>query len=544
MIFLKPEYLYLMLPPTILLFYLMITKKDPLEGYFDPKILEKLRFDNDALGRMGRNLLLFASLVMMIVALARPVIAQKDIQTKQRRINLLIALDISDSMRARDRYPDRLQFAKKRINALIDALPEADIALIAFGSGAYLVSPLSEDQSSVKYLLENLSTQSLSAKGTDVMLALQKGDEVLPKGVHRNLLLVTDGGEERDFSEQIAYAKDHNETIFIYGIGSQKGAPIYKEGNKAVRDKAGNIVITRLNRAIETLAVQTGGAFIQAHYKDHSVDLLSREIRNKADYHLQQKKALKHYKELFYYPLGLALLLMLFVFHSIPKRKALVWVLILVGVGQGDLKASNLSFVEKYRAQKAYESGDYKEALRHFQALALALKSDASFYDLANAYYKIGKYKKAIKIYNDIHSDKPMLVYKKYFNIGNCYFRLGNYEKALEAYLQAQKFHNEPDLEHNIELTKKRLKKQKKQSKQEKKPKNKKKQKQKQESQNSSKQKQKKRQKKPAKPKKSQKSLSPKEKRLWENYLKKSRPKTKPIELKRTDKRREDEHPW
>ena len=137
MIFLKPEYLYLMLPPAVLLFYLIITNKSNLDRIFDKTVLKRIKFDDDTLGRVGRNMMVAVAALLMIIALARPVKEIRDLNITQERVDLLLALDISRSMEAKDIYPDRLTFAKKKMVELIERFDEAKFAVIAFGREAF-----------------------------------------------------------------------------------------------------------------------------------------------------------------------------------------------------------------------------------------------------------------------------------------------------------------------------------------------------------------------------------------------------------------------
>ncbi len=563
MIFLRPEYLVFMMIPLVVLFYFIVTGKSQIQTIFDEKILEKLTIDNDSLGRIGRNIMLFAALFLMIIALARPVLPKGEIKAAAQKINLLIALDISKSMLATDRYPNRLEFAKKKIYELLDKFKEAHVGVIAFADDGFLVSPVTEDTQTLKFLIDNLNINALSTNGTNLLIPIEKAAEFMKDDEEKILIIFTDGGDKEDFSKEIETAKKENITLYIYGIGTRQGASIPFHG-ETVKDKNGNIVITKLNPHIKELALETGGAYIEGGYKDQSIEMIIKDIKLKFKMHKLKNRKIKDFKELFYYPLALALLFMLFAFSSLPKRSTATLILLTLFIPDTSLKASILDFHEIKQGFTYYEQERYRDAVRHFEKVAKSRKDAPSFYDLGNAYYKSGLFKKAIDAYRQAKSADPALQYKIYFNLGNAYFKTKAYANALKAYQVAQKIKTEPDLEYNIELAKKHLKKKppkknpstnKKEQKEKKKKEQNQNDKQKKEQQQNNQKDNKNKnntQNQSKKPKKgnpsnqSQKSpISDKEIKKWEKRLEKTKSKTMPIRFRTKETEREkNAKPW
>jgi Ca-activated chloride channel family protein len=564
MIFLKPEYLYMMLIPTFILFFFIVTNKSAVNSFFDEKVLEKLRFDNDSLGRVGRNMLIFVALIMMIISLARPVLPKGDVSVKTKSIDMLVALDVSKSMMATDRYPNRLEFAKKRFKEFVDSFLEANIGVIAFSSDGFLVSPMTKDSTTLKYLVDNLSLDSMSLKGTNLLIPIEKASEFLKDSKDKILIIFTDGGDGDDFSKEIALAKEKGESIYIYGVASKEGAPI-KDGGKAITNKSGNIVISRLNESIKELAFKSGGAYIVANYKDDSIKLMVEDIKKKFKARDVKTEDIKEYKELFYYPLSLAVFLFLFLFHSFPKKGVVLLLLVFI---DPKVEAKVFDFFDIQKADEAYRSKDYKKALKHYKEVVKSNKSPSSVYDLANAYYKIGDYEKALKAYKNVATTNEALKYKKHFNMANSHFKLKEYQKAIKEYEEAKKIKVEDDLTYNLELAKKMLKKKqdkkKRKNKDKKKDKDKKRNKDKKSSDKNGEKKDKKDKKKEGdkdkktknqKPKQDEKrsdskmkqdeKVSKKEEKMWQEHLESMKPKTMPMRLKTNRvKRRVDEKPW
>lgn len=562
MIFLRPEYLVFMMIPLFVLFYFIVTGKSQIQTIFDEKILEKLTVDTDSLGRTGRNIILFGSLFMMIVALARPVLPKGEIEAASKSIDLLVALDISKSMLATDRYPNRLSFAKKKIYELLDKFKEARVGVIAFADDGFVVAPLTDDKNTLKFLIENLNTDALSTNGTNLLVPILKAKEFLEEDDQKILVIFTDGGDQEDFSEEIKAAKEAGISVYIYAVGTPQGAPIPYHG-EALKDSKGNMVVTRLNPKIKALAIETGGAYIEGGYRDKSIDMIIRDIKQKFRMQTLKSRKVQDFQELFYYPLTLAVLFMLMAFSSLPRpsRNLLLLPLLLLGSVTVPSHAGFLDFHEIKQGFEHYRMENYRDAIHHFEKVVQSRKDAPSYYDLGNAYYRAGLYKEAVKAYKHAYTNNPDLLYKIFFNMGNAYFKLKKYEKALDAYLFAKKFKTEPDLEYNIELTKKHLKKKppkpkknpasKKKEQKKKQPDDKKEQQnqnqnqnqqKKQQSQSSSKDQQKQ---KGGHQQQKRSPISSAEMKKWERKLQKSRPRTMPLRFKVEDTKREkNAKPW
>ncbi len=567
MIFLKPEYLTMMLIPTLILFYFIISNKSALDTYFDKKVLEKLRFDNDALGKIGRNMMLFVALIMMIVALARPVLEKGKVQIKTKSIDMMVALDISKSMLAADFYPSRLAFAKKKFVELVESFKEANIGVVAFASEGFLVSPMTQDSTTLKYLVNNLSLDSMSLTGTNMMIPIMKGKEFLEKSKDKIIIIMTDGGDKQEFIEEIERAKAYKESIYIYAIATEQGAPIKIDG-ESLKDKDGNIVVSSLNGEIKKLAFETGGAYIEASYEDNSIALMVEDIKKKFKMHAMNEKSIREYKELFYYPLSLAVLFLLFAFHSLPRRGgSTIMIGFIVLTLHQPMEAKIFNFMEINKADKAYHDKEYDEAEKYYQEVIKSNKSPESIYALANTQYKMGKYKEALKNYDNVTALSTEMKYKKDFNKGNSYFQLKEYEKAIQEYEKAKKQKSGEDVEYNLALAKKKLKEKKEQEKKNKNTKKNTKKKGEKKKNNDKKggggdsdeknnqQKKKKDEKKNEKSEKKQGAennemkkkpiISKKEEKIWEKQLERMRPKTMPLKLNiKNVEREKDEKPW
>ena len=464
--FLHPEFFYYMLPPFLLFFALIITQKEAVGSYFSDEVMQKLRVATKGLTLKARNALFALAGFFMIVALAEPVIVDGKIDVEQKSADILIGLDISNSMLAHDVYPSRLELAKKKAVEFIRLVKQDRIGVIAFARGSYLVSPLSFDKEAVAFLLDNLDTTSITEQGTDFMTLLETAKNSSKHSKRKYLLLFTDGGDKSDFSKEIDYAKANGITVFVIGIGTKRGAPI-KMDNGTFMKYHGKIVITKLNEHIADLAVGTGGVFIKATNSDKDIQRMYEEMSHVIEKKTLRTKSIEKHIPLFYIPLGAAMLLVLIALASMTKRTtvhvpSMFLLASLLFFAGNDAKAGVLDFVDIKGAKKAYATRHYKEAAKEFEKYAKRSQKSEAYYSAGNAYYKAHNYEKAIRMYENIHTKDVKLKAYTLYNEGNAYTQLGEYEKAIEAYKNSLKLKDDEDAKTNLEIAKKLLKKKKK----------------------------------------------------------------------------------
>ncbi|WP_187647188.1 VWA domain-containing protein [Nitrosophilus labii] len=449
------EFIYLMLIPSLVLLYLIITNKSELDRIFDKEVLNRLKIDM-GMDKNTRLFLLFLALFLMIFALSRPVIQKGVVEIESKKTPVVLALDISKSMLAEDLFPNRLEFAKRKMEEFIKKSKDLEISLIAFAKDAFIVSPLSSDKEAILFLLKNIDTTSITLQGTNFLSALETASMLLGKESIKNMIIFTDGGDKEDFSREINYAKKSGLKIFMLAFGSEKGAPIPEDG-RYIKDKNQNIVITKLNKNVESLALETDGEFIVASSGVQDITKLLNSLKNYKKKIAKQK--VTQQIELYPYFLAVALFLLFIVFFSIPSRKKITYILLVSFVLTTDTKADIFDFKNIKKAKEHYDKEKYEKAIEYFEKVAKSKKSSQSFYDLANAYYKSGKYEKAIKYYNLVQTPNKRLRRYVFHNLGNSYFMLKDYKKAIEFYKKALAIEYDKDTEHNLELAKKMLKK-------------------------------------------------------------------------------------
>ncbi len=318
MSFHNPQLLWLLLL-ILPMVWMLKQGKSPLERIFNPRILEKIRVPRSGLSGKVRSIFMIVAFALAVVAVARPQIDRGEIKVKSSFVNVVVGFDISQSMFADDVYPNRFEFAKRKFDHFLKYLKNTKVALIGFSSRSFLIAPLTEDFHSLKFLTKNLGLEYLNLRGTSIMSALEAANNLFENQDKKVLVLFTDGGDETDLSKEIAYAKEHRITVFIYAIGTKKGGVI-KTKNGVLKDAKGDIVIVRRNDAIKKLALETGGAYMVYSLKNDDVKSLAEIIQSKFKAKLQEETTIKNREELFYYPLAAAVLFLFTAFFSLPRR--------------------------------------------------------------------------------------------------------------------------------------------------------------------------------------------------------------------------------
>jgi Ca-activated chloride channel family protein len=478
-----------MLPPLFILFGLLLTQKEAQATFFSEEVIDRLRVSANTLTLKARNALFMLIGLLLVIALSGPVIKEGKIEIKAKSADIMIALDISDSMLATDVYPNRLKLAKQKALEFLHLAPNERIGVIAFAKNSYLVSPLSFDHDAVAFLLQNLDTNSITEQGTDLMSMIEVVERSIKNESRRYILLLSDGGDEKDFSREIAYAKEHNITVFVLAIGTKKGAPIKLPNGEFIKQN-GSIIITKLNSDIAELATKSGGVYIENVNSDKDVKAMLREIEAKAEKKERKSEEIEKYIPLFYYPVGLALLLLLIATSSMSKRTTVqvpsVFLLALILLNVPSAKAGILDFRELKNANEAYKKQNYKQSAKYFDAYAKKTHKGEAYYNAGNAFYKQKNYKKALQNYERATFDNPIDRAKNFANMGNAHARLGSEKElkaAIKSYEESLKLKEDKEVRENLEAVKKALQK-KQQKKQQQNQKNKKQNKQQQNQKN------------------------------------------------------------
>ena len=221
-------------------------------------------------------ILLLFSVLLIIMALAGPRFGSKLSEVKHEGIDIIIALDVSNSMLAEDIKPNRLERAKQELSRLLDRLDNDRIGLIVFAGDAYTQIPITNDYLSAKMFLSGVNPEMVSRQGTAIGSAIELAMRSFsPQSQAGKAIVIISDGENHEggVSEACKKAADKGIKIFTVGMGMSQGVriPVSMNGNDRDfrRDKDGNFVVTRLNeQMLMDIASAGGGRYYRASSPD------------------------------------------------------------------------------------------------------------------------------------------------------------------------------------------------------------------------------------------------------------------------------------
>lgn len=330
MIFAKPEYLLaLLLLPAVGLLMLWASKKrkHTLANLGDSPLLKKLTSSINWSGRRWRNALQLFALGLMILALARPQWGSEVRQIDQEGLQVMVALDVSQSMLAQDIKPNRLERAKLEIADLMKQLNGDEIGLVLFSGASFIQVPLTSDYYTALSYLDNADPSVISRPGTvigDAIRTAMRGFD--PALSSQKVLIVMTDGEDHE-TDPLAAAKevaDEDVLIYTIGFGTTEGEPIpILDHNGAVvdykRDQNDEVVLSKLDESTLQSIAQTGnGQYYRASADGSELQSLLAEIDGLQKDQLQSRIETRHI-ERYQIFLGLALVLLV-ISEFIPDR--------------------------------------------------------------------------------------------------------------------------------------------------------------------------------------------------------------------------------
>ena len=405
--FIYPHFFIIFLLPLFWLIYILVSREKKELSIFSKEILEILKTSSKGLSKKIRAILSLMALFFIVVSLARPVINDGLVKVETDAVDVVIALDISKSMLAKDYYPNRLEFAKRKIINLISKFKENRVGVIAFSSRGYVVSPMSFDHEGVEYLVRNIDSKNISEEGTSIQQLLDSAKEFLRNSKDKLLVIFSDGGDKNNYADEVAFANENDLTIFVVGVASKNGAPIPLENGKYLKDDNGNIVITKLNPAIQDLALKTNGLYIQSSNSNKDIQYLIPEIENLKSQDVKTGEV-PIYQELFIYPLIISLILLFPIFYSLPKirfKSKYLFVFIIFFMPNSG-KSGIFDWWHISQAEKSFQNKNYEKALEEFSKIE---NHDEKFFNIGNVLYRENKFDEAIKNFSKVTSSELTL---------------------------------------------------------------------------------------------------------------------------------------
>ncbi len=484
----NPNYLYglliiLLFVMLYLLFYFLGRRK--LAKYGDRSLLLKLMPENSPTMKHIKFSILMLALACFIFATANPQIGSTLEKGTRKGVDIMICMDVSNSMLAEDIRPNRLEASKMAMSHFVEKLKGDRIGLVVFAGKAFVQLPITSDYAAAKMFINNVNTGIIREQGTDIGTALdlatvsmlseqddEKSATILNKLNSKVIVVISDG--EDHFQEATQLASEINKlgiVIHTIGIGSTRGEPIPVPGRSGnlnyKKDQDGNTVMTRLNeQTLRDIATAGKGVYIHANNANMGFDLILEEIDKMFKSDLQEV-TFARYENRYQVPLLIGVILLvieslLFVvkprwikWFSVKENKFSMKNLLILMIFLGAAMTANAQTKQELQSIRKgnnlfKEAEKSRKIAEQYEADEKNLSSRKATEELAKAEEN---YKKA-----EVEYRKSMETTKGYdkahYNLGNTLYRRGNYDDAAKAFdyvakmesadkdLRAKSYHN------------------------------------------------------------------------------------------------------
>jgi len=319
-----------LIPVFVIVFFFMLRwKKRALNKFGESSVISQLLPDVSKSRAVFKFVILMFAFASLMIGLANPQIGSKLEKVQRKGVDLIIALDVSNSMLAEDIKPNRLIRAKQAISKLVDRLQNDRIGIVVFAGTAYTQLPITSDYSAAKMFLSTVNTNVVSTQGTAIGSAIKLAEKSFSKGEKNNkaIIIITDGeNHEDDAIEQAKIVADKGIIVHTIGMGLPKGAPIpvYKNqySKDYKKDNSENTIITRLNETmLQQIAAAGKGTYVRANNTKAGLNKIFKEI-NKMEKVEFDSKIFTDYEDRFQYFIAFCLILLIlevFIFEKKSK---------------------------------------------------------------------------------------------------------------------------------------------------------------------------------------------------------------------------------
>jgi Ca-activated chloride channel homolog len=418
--------------------------------------------------------LVVLSALFLILTAARPQMGSRVLAVERKGIDVVVALDLSESMRAEDLRPDRLTRARQGVESLLDRLRGDRVGLVGFAGDAFVQCPLTLDYAAARMFLRLMTPDMIPVPGTDLGAAVRVAVKAFdPKErKYKALVLITDGEDHgHDLDAAVREAKEQGVRIFAVGIGSEKGEPIPERGaggqvRDYKRDASGEVVMTRLDpEVLKKICSETDGRYFDGNAGGLALDRLYAEISGMEQKEQKGWIALQYEDRYGYFAAAAFLLLALE--SMLAERRG-------PGAGRrrsraaaaaGGVGVALLVFLSSVLLPgdalagdpggRAYKKGDYAAARDAYSAYAREHPEDPrGEYNLGTALNRAGEIPPAQESFlRAMRSRDPGLRAAALYNLGNTRVKAGDLPGAAEAYEMALRQRpGDRDAKYNLEL--------------------------------------------------------------------------------------------
>ncbi len=475
----SPEYLYLLIVVPVLALLRLIAvrgRKRKLRRFGDAQLLTQLMPGVSRWRPAMKFWLLEAALAALIVMVARPQMGTRISNEKRVGIETVIALDVSNSMKAEDVAPSRLDRAKMMVENLVDKFTDDKIALIVFAGDAFIQLPITSDYVSAKMFLSDINPSMITTQGTDIARAIELGSRSFTQqeGIGRAIIVITDGEDhEGGAVEAAAQAKKRGMRVYVLGIGSPSGSPVPDGLGGYMKDNGGNTVMSKLNEDMcKQVAEAGGGAYIHVDNNSNAQDQLDKELATLSQKEMETT-VYSDFDEQFQAFGIIALILLVVEVCLLECRSPLLKNVSLFGRKRKTvavallLLSSAATFAQNDRqyireGNKAFRTGDYANAeVAYRKAVEKNPRNPQAIFNLGNALFAQKKDSAAVQQYEQAAKveTNPKRKAMSYHNIGVVCQSHKMYGEAIEAYKEALRLvPGDDETRYNLELCKRQQK--------------------------------------------------------------------------------------
>ena len=288
--FAHPYFLYLLLLVpffALLMFYFGRRRRKAFATLGDMKLISHLMPDMSESRFNIKIWILIVAFALQVIVMAGPQFGAKLETTKRKGIELMVAIDVSNSMNARDVQPSRLDMAKMAVSRLVDKLSNDRLGIVVFAGQAYVQLPITTDYPSAKMFLQSINTDMVPVQGTAIGSAINLcfNSFSSQQDINRAIVVITDGeNHEDDAIEAASRAAQAGVKVYTVGMGTTKGAPVpLTPGDMSnfIKDKDGQVVITRIDeQSLMQGAAAGNGAYVSANNIRSGINALIDELES------------------------------------------------------------------------------------------------------------------------------------------------------------------------------------------------------------------------------------------------------------------------
>jgi Mg-chelatase subunit ChlD len=434
--------------------WLQQRKQQRLGSLAQPEKIKALLSSEDASARMNRRLGWFSALVLLVLAMANLQLGKEEESVSSKGSNVVIALDLSNSMLARDVAPDRLERSKRMLSSLAGKFSGDRVALIVFAGRAYVQMPFTTDYGAFEMHLRSVNTEVMPTQGTALGEAISIAMAMPGAGGQKEKVLVLlSDGEDHD-SQAIDMAKKaagQDLIIHAIGVGTDKGGPIPVKTGAGVAyktDRSGQQIISQLNEDnLKAIASAGGGKYFNINSEKQAIREIVKSIKWSSA-SLGEERIYRRYKSYFQWFLFPAIIILMLelaglnfatgisALFSKLKRRSAAHAGILTMLSIAAVSCQKPLNQQEYQAAQLLSDGNIEAAKALFSQSLQADSSARNLYQLGTTYMLSEQYDSMAMCYEAalrIESDSQLLQ-KIYFNIGNVAYLKGDFAFAVEAF--------------------------------------------------------------------------------------------------------------